>query len=136
MICERCGRNEATFYYRENVNGRERELHLCADCAREEGVGGENIFQGFFRAMPSMWEPFFSPLREERMAYSLPVTQRSRISPAQSEAEEKISGAEDEALRLRREQSILHEQLRDAVEREDYETAARLRDELKRLENK
>ena len=34
MKCEKCGKNEASYFYRENINGRRRELHLCEDCAR------------------------------------------------------------------------------------------------------
>jgi protein-arginine kinase activator protein McsA len=35
MLCERCKKNEANYYYRENTNGVEKTYHLCADCARE-----------------------------------------------------------------------------------------------------
>ena len=33
MKCDRCGKNEATFYYKSNINGRVTETHLCPDCA-------------------------------------------------------------------------------------------------------
>ena len=29
MKCEKCGKNEATMYYKETVNGVTREMHLC-----------------------------------------------------------------------------------------------------------
>jgi len=35
MLCEKCGKKEATFYYKENVNGTEKSYTLCADCAAE-----------------------------------------------------------------------------------------------------
>ena len=28
MKCDRCGKNEATFYYKSNINGRVTETHL------------------------------------------------------------------------------------------------------------
>lgn len=49
MKCEKCGKNEATTYYKESINGKTRELHLCADCAREMNVGG--AFQHAFASM-------------------------------------------------------------------------------------
>ena len=35
MLCEKCGKNEATYYYHENVNGRTKTLRLCGDCAEK-----------------------------------------------------------------------------------------------------
>ena len=40
MKCEKCGKNEATMYYKETVNGVTRELHLCPECAQKENLGG------------------------------------------------------------------------------------------------
>jgi len=33
MLCENCHKNEATFHYRETINGVSTEHHLCAACA-------------------------------------------------------------------------------------------------------
>ncbi len=33
MLCENCHKNEATFHYRETINGVSKEHHLCASCA-------------------------------------------------------------------------------------------------------
>ena len=41
MLCEKCGKNEATFYYRENVNGTEKSYKLCHACAAELQKSGE-----------------------------------------------------------------------------------------------
>ena len=40
MKCEKCGKNEATMYYKETVNGVTREMHLCPECAQKENLGG------------------------------------------------------------------------------------------------
>ena len=37
MICQRCS-NKASVHLTETVNGRRREQHLCASCARESGL--------------------------------------------------------------------------------------------------
>ena len=37
MKCEICKKNEAQFYYKESINGKTTEKHLCAECAHKEG---------------------------------------------------------------------------------------------------
>ena len=38
MKCEKCGKNEATMYYKETVNGVTREMHRCPECAQKENL--------------------------------------------------------------------------------------------------
>ena len=67
MKCEKCGKNEATMYYKETVNGVTREMHLCPECAQKENLGGafENAFQSMNhleRSVPfvprrRLWQP-------------------------------------------------------------------------------
>ena len=35
MKCEICKKNEAQFYYKESINGKTTEKHLCAECAHK-----------------------------------------------------------------------------------------------------
>lgn len=35
MICEKCGKRQATVHIKTNVNGIYTEKHLCAECAKE-----------------------------------------------------------------------------------------------------
>lgn len=53
MLCEKCGKNEATFYYKENINGTEKAYHLCADCAKKLEESGEirSFDENFFSSM-------------------------------------------------------------------------------------
>lgn len=51
MLCERCKKKEATFYYHENVNGTEKTYSLCRDCADELEKNGEFKSFGSFGAM-------------------------------------------------------------------------------------
>jgi protein arginine kinase activator len=37
MVCEKCGKNQANTIIRESVNGKVREVHLCAECAAKLG---------------------------------------------------------------------------------------------------
>lgn len=75
MKCENCGKNEVTFVYRSNINGRVEEKHLCAECAEKLGYsqklaaqsqrmmrGFQSFFDdGFFGG--GLLEKFFSPAR-------------------------------------------------------------------------
>ncbi|MBE3597174.1 MAG: UvrB/UvrC motif-containing protein [Hydrogenibacillus sp.] len=37
MLCENCGKRSATFHFTKIVNGEKTEMHLCDACARERG---------------------------------------------------------------------------------------------------
>lgn len=38
MLCEICGKNQATVHYTEIINNEATESHLCEDCARKKGA--------------------------------------------------------------------------------------------------
>jgi len=78
MLCEKCKKNEATYYFHENVNGRERTFRLCDECAsamQEKGelpeIGADKYFEDFdslfddsifqnpFRSFGSLLNGFF-----------------------------------------------------------------------------
>ncbi len=40
MMCQRCGKNQATVHSVQSVNGVKSESYLCSDCARELGIMG------------------------------------------------------------------------------------------------
>ena len=45
MICEHCGKNEATTVLKQTINGESRTLHLCSGCANSMMFG--NFFSDF-----------------------------------------------------------------------------------------
>ena len=53
--------------------------------------------------------------------------------PVREESGDLLSGSEQEGLRLQRRRNALETQLKQAVEEENYEQAAKLRDELRQL---
>ena len=119
MKCQNCGRNEATYYYKSSINGRVTETHLCADCARKLGYVqrmqpdsffGDDFFSHPFR----LFEPLLGGFGN-RLLTEFPEP------------------AEQERFSLQRQRNALQTQLRHAVEAEDFESAARLRDQLKAL---
>ncbi len=55
MLCEKCKKNEATFYYHENVNGNEKTYKLCQNCAdamTKAGQIGSFSTEQYFSASP------------------------------------------------------------------------------------
>jgi protein arginine kinase activator len=71
MMCDNCGKNEATVRYSENINGRKKELNLCSQCSQKLGInemnfnmpiGISDFFGGFFEDMVSNE---FAPLLNE-----------------------------------------------------------------------
>lgn len=55
MLCENCKKNTATTYFKQTVNGKTREVFLCAECASKLGLGDSFLnFSNFglgFQAM-------------------------------------------------------------------------------------
>ena len=48
MKCERCGQREASYFYKENINGKETKANLCAECAaiKENSLSFGELFAG------------------------------------------------------------------------------------------
>jgi len=44
MLCDICGKNEATVHLTEIVNDKMTKLHLCEECAKEKGAEMEEHF--------------------------------------------------------------------------------------------
>ena len=153
MKCEKCGKNEANYYYKETINGKTSEKHLCTDCAGEEGLLSafdwqpekvfDDFFGDFFDSRGSLFDSFFGtglPRLARTMlrpALTLPRVEIGRIQPEEKPASVetgiKIAPEVNEELRLCREKLALKEQLAEAVRNEDYERAIELRDKLKAL---
>ena len=146
MRCDRCGKNEATFYYKSNINGKVTQVHLCPQCAEELGytdsfrsagmTGG--LFGDFFSRPFGMLEPFFNGFGS-RMLTEFPepvdvLGQARESTPAAEEQGDLLPKDEQDALTKQRKRNALQTQLNLAVEAERFEEAAKLRDELKALE--
>ena len=152
MKCEICKKNEAQFYYKESINGKTTEKHLCAECAHKEGL--DRIFEreansmltsfgkmmdsfllpdvdffGFGR-LPSIGE-MFEPLRT-LSEHEPEAEMHEEADPLEAKAEEKG----EEAFEQRRELNALRHKMHKAVEEEDFETAIELRDMIRKMENK
>ena len=132
MKCQKCGQNEVRFFYSTNVNGEMSETHLCASCAF--GVGNDIMNLLHFSKMMEEVTPVLGANR-----YYMPV--RRKVTKGESATDATCScenandsrgeGGIDEVMTERRE---LNMQMRVAIESEDFEKAAELRDKIKQLE--
>jgi len=157
--CDKCSR-PATIYLTEIIEGKKIEKHLCEDCAASEGIavkasmpisqlledlilkssGGQTAQQlqcdvcglkfSEFRShgvlgCPNDYEAFHRALDPLLESAHEGATQHIGKVPHRAEPSQHKHNA---ILRLR-------SQLRGAVAGEDYELAARLRDQIKELEN-
>ena len=158
MKCEHCGKNEVTFVYQSNINGKVTEKHLCGECARELGYSqriaahNQNMMQHFFGDSffgGSLLDDFFTPVpslmgRMSRMQESLfddffaemPALGFSSARQAQPEKQEELVSEEEKSRFARlREQNALRQEMKKAVREENFERAAELRDQLRAMEN-
>ena len=133
MLCTKCGKNEATIYFSQNINGNKTEYNLCSECAKEMDISSyfekhrQYIQNNFFAPVGSFGFPlqsffetpvFSSPLFDFSLqGTALPQKEEASVPPPQ----------EDNLTKLRR-------QLDMAVKEERYEDAAKYRDEIKALE--
>ena len=141
--CSNCGKNEVSFYYTANVNGKVTKYELCTECAEKLGLleSTENMFAKSRRMMGRMFsdpfESFFgrdlfddfaleSPLFAALPGFASPQKQEEKQEQPQVDA--------DPELVRRREINALRNQMNDAVKAENFEKAAELRDKIRELE--
>jgi len=160
MLCEKCNKHTATVLMQQFVNGVKKEMHLCQECSfkLEMPISFENIFQGFLTSLQSMTanRPAKSPPTAPCARCGMTYEQFKSKGKLGCEACYQAFAKEVEALfknvqgstrhhgkfprrmgvdlRTRREADNLRKQLKEAVEAENYEDAARLRDTLRALE--
>ncbi len=133
MKCEHCGAENATFFCKTTVNGRTTEMHLCHTCAEKLGLS-RSMYQAFSRPFGRLFDPvsllgdFGMPAPTLLTEFPAPIEETSAPAP-----EELVDTIDAKKLQEEREKNALQAQLKRAVEEERYEDAARLRDELKKL---
>lgn len=164
MICQECEKRPATLHFTKIVNGEKTEFHICEVCARERGEmipgtpGGfsiHNLLSGLLDFEPSggkaaktaaprcehcgLTYSQFSKLGrfgcsecykhfEDRLD---PLFKRVHGNTFHTGKVPKRTGGR---IQLKREVELLKKELVQRVEQEDFESAARIRDQIKELE--
>ena len=158
MQCERCQKNVATVHLTEIVKNEKLEKHLCEECAKEEGytikthVSLQDLLTAFISAhgeaddmagatCPDCGLSYMDFRNEGRFGCPNDYEVfREALDPLLEkvhggiEHAGKLPSHAGESQRKQRQLMTLRRQLRDAVEREKYEEAAKLRDQIKEME--
>lgn len=146
MKCEHCGKNEVTFLYRSSVNGHVTEKHLCAGCA--EKLGYTQKLAAHSQRMMRSFEDFFTPFpsllgRGMRMLEDpfddFFADMPALGAPAEPEAPQKsqdtlLNGEEQDRISKTRRLNALRLEMQKAVQEENFERAAELRDQIRSME--
>jgi protein arginine kinase activator len=155
MDCQSCHARKATVHLTEIVGNKEKkELHLCEQCAQQQGTSGMEIMglisSAFGPAAKSSGDVADTKCPSCGLAYSdfrsrgrLGCPQcydvfRSALEPllekihGKDKHVGKTPGGPPAADRSARSTSVAAASAHAAVKGEDYELAAKLRDELKR----
>jgi protein arginine kinase activator len=163
MFCQACKKNEATIHLTEISNGKRLEMHLCQSCAVEQGITAKSqmslneLLSSLLAAAPpdeqalddsdtlllcpncgetldqfrkdallgcpndyEVFEKVLSPLIQK--AHEGATAHKGKV-PARAPAD---TVKQTKLLALK-------QQLEEAVKAEDYETAAKLRDQISQL---
>ena len=157
MKCENCGKNEVSFFYRSNINGKVEEKHLCQECAQKLGYTQkiQDSYAGFQNLFRSSFSNIFAPMpaRAGRNGasffgdnffggsllgdnlfddfFAMPALgcgTAEAAAPAQQE--NLVSDEEQKKISHERELNALRAEMKQAVESENFERAAQLRDQI------
>lgn len=163
MICNICGTKEATIHLTEITNGQMIEIHICESCAEEKGTEFKTYFNfGDLLASVSGVEKILEPsgkkislvcttcgMNYEEFSKSgrlgcagcyesfqkplaVVIKQVQRATHHVGKKPTKIAKDVRNVHDLR----LLQERLRQSIQMEKFEDAARLRDEIKQMEEK
>lgn len=165
MLCQNCGKNEATTHIKQIINGDMAESHLCSDCATH--LGYSDVFSGFSLNLSELFGGFLGDMmpsvtsgktsrcpkcgtsfeeiaRDGRVGCSdcyrtfydklLPSIQRIHGKIKHSGKTVSASTEHTEKETVEKKIEKLKAKMNDAVAKQDFENAAKIRDEIKALE--
>lgn len=161
MLCEKCGQREATSHFTQVINGKTTILNLCPKCAAEMGLN--HLFHGFNFNIGDVFGGLLhnfstAPTAEAKVCPECHsdlktiintgkigcakcyATFRNELIPTIEQLHGKVyhqgklprsAGAE---AKRKAQISSLKKLLADAIEQQDFENAAKYRDQIKEME--
>lgn len=150
MLCDKCGTNEAVVHRIMVINGKKTEQHLCGECAKKSGTLSfklpsfadltsvsfkakepgtacqcgmtlESFKEGGLFGCPKCYDTF-----GDAMLNIVKSSQGGRSQHLGAKPSSGVPAVESQLSSLRRE-------LTDAIEKEEYERAAELRDRIRSI---
>lgn len=163
MLCQICGKNPATVHFTEIHDNKMSEIHVCERCAEEKGMQAAatqhkfeiaDLLAGMVDAMTQTDEErvghvqcprcgmLYSSFKETGRlgcaecytAFQFQLRPPLRRIHGDTRHRGKHPSRGGEGATRTRQIHRLHDELQRAVEREDFEKAAAIRDEIRRLE--
>ncbi len=164
MLCQSCLKNMATTHIKTIVNGEFKEYMLCPECAKE--MGCMNLFDEFVSDFGNLWSSFLDakPLTEalpkvKRCDFCgasfndivntgrvgcahcyetfsneiLPSIQRIH---GNTRHKGKIASSGSAESKLKNQVEDLKEKLSQAIQNQEFEEAAKLRDKIREIEGR
>lgn len=165
MLCQNCGEKEATIHLTKIINGEKNEVYLCEDCAEESGQIslGKDPFS-FQNLLADILNPnidsSITKRKKDLTCDRCGMTYRefsqkglfgcsfcyntfsNRLDPlakrihGSNEHNGKVPKRRGGDLRIQRKIDNLRNKMEQAVDKEDFEKAAEIRDEIHELEEK
>ena len=163
MLCDICGKNEATVHFTEIVNDQMTKLHLCEECAKRKGEEMEEHFglADLLAGLADLGTPVevakdkklkcpscgltYSDFKkigkvgcdqcyDTFKVYLVPLLKRIHGSDVHvgKVPRKKVKASRGKKVDIEE----LKKKLKHAVELEEFEEAARLRDEIKKHEQR
>ncbi|MBI4549298.1 MAG: UvrB/UvrC motif-containing protein [Candidatus Omnitrophica bacterium] len=157
MLCNVCGKSEASIHLTEIVNSQMLELHLCETCAQEKSgdlktqfsfnellndlnsmIGLQKKEESRCRGCGLTYEEFAKSGRlgcpECYEDFSKPLTSLIKRVQKGIQHTGKKPGNTPTQIRFHIDLKDLQERLRKSIQMEEFEEAARIRDQIKQLE--
>jgi len=163
MLCQICGKNPATVHFTEIHDNKMSELHVCERCAEEKGLHGdaprqkfdiaEKVAEMINSAMTTDEERvghvqcprcglLYSAFKETGRlgcaecynAFQFQLRPLLRRIHGDTRHKGKAPARDGARVSIARQVQRLYDELQRAVAREEFERAAEVRDEIRRLE--
>lgn len=163
MLCQHCQKKIANVHFTQIVNNQKVELYLCEQCAKEKGQANFGLalnINDFFSGLIGFSNPAASltavpkEMQCEKCGMSFEEFRRTgklgcsncytlfedRLKPVlrrvhgNTEHNGKVPARLSKSIRVSREIGKLKELLNKAIQNEEYEKAADIRDRIKSLE--
>lgn len=162
MLCQNCGKYEATTHVKRIINGETAEAHLCSDCAN--ALGYTDVFGGFSDTFSDLLGSFFGEptvsalssrtVRCEKCGntfndivnsgkigcadcystfYDKLLPSLQRIHGKTRHEGKNPETVKAESKPVETEAEKLEKELKEAVGRQEFEKAAELRDRIKAM---
>lgn len=163
MLCDSCKIKNANFHYTKIINGKIQELHLCETCAFEnqeldldKPFSIHKLFAGLFNSIDDTEEKQVEDMTCSNCGLSFSRFQKTgklgcekcyenfsqQLKPiingihGHNHHRGKTPKRISPGIVLRKEIEELNEKLEDAVKKEEFESAALIRDEIKAVKER